>query len=335
MKTCPSFQHLLVLPRLRIQNANAISSPLTHGFPSITAFLGLMWALQRKTSNAGLDLVFKAIGVVCHDYQEQVSNHFGVNIFCLTRSPLKEDGEPEAIIEEGRIHLEVSLTFAVTSNRWQQDPATRDDDMETVARLMTQMRVAGGTVLPPRHPEHPRHQPWALDLTGTDDDRQSVFTKARARLLPGFALVSRPDLLETRYAEFKMEHPATTRLDAWLWLSRRQWRYHPDDKGKKGHWRMEDRKGQGWIVPIPVGYGALDSLHAPGQVANARDTTIPFCFVENLYSIGQWVSPHRLHLPEQLLWYAQTRPREGAYLCRNDYDLNQNGSESDDDEEFD
>ena len=40
-------QAILVLPHLRIQNANAIGSPLTHGFPSITAFTGVMWALQR------------------------------------------------------------------------------------------------------------------------------------------------------------------------------------------------------------------------------------------------------------------------------------------------
>ncbi|MEZ5650859.1 MAG: type I-F CRISPR-associated protein Csy2 [Burkholderiaceae bacterium] len=41
----PRFNRLLVLPRLRVQNANAISSPLTHGFSSITALLGLTWAL--------------------------------------------------------------------------------------------------------------------------------------------------------------------------------------------------------------------------------------------------------------------------------------------------
>ncbi len=40
----PESEGVLVLNRLPIQNANAISSPLTHGFPSMTAFLGLMWA---------------------------------------------------------------------------------------------------------------------------------------------------------------------------------------------------------------------------------------------------------------------------------------------------
>ena len=45
------------LPHLRIQNANAISSPLTHGFPSITAFTGLMWRWSaiwsKPTSRCG------------------------------------------------------------------------------------------------------------------------------------------------------------------------------------------------------------------------------------------------------------------------------------------
>ncbi len=39
---------LLLLPRLSIQNANAISSPLTWGFPSPGAFTGFVHALQRR-----------------------------------------------------------------------------------------------------------------------------------------------------------------------------------------------------------------------------------------------------------------------------------------------
>ena len=71
MIQCPEFTHLLALPRLRVQNANAISSPLTHGFPAMTAFLGLMWALERKTYAAGLQhLEFNAVGVISHGWQE-------------------------------------------------------------------------------------------------------------------------------------------------------------------------------------------------------------------------------------------------------------------------
>jgi CRISPR-associated protein Csy2 len=47
MSEFPDIGGLLILPRLRVQNANAISAPMTWGFPSMTAFLGLMWALER------------------------------------------------------------------------------------------------------------------------------------------------------------------------------------------------------------------------------------------------------------------------------------------------
>jgi len=72
-------------------------------------------------------------------------------------------------------------------------------------------------------------------------------------------------------------------------------------------------------VPIPLGYGALTEVQPPGSVANARDSTTPFCFVESVYGIGQWLSPHRLQSPEQMLWYSDSQPNEGLYRCRNDY----------------
>lgn len=316
MSVC--FDHLLVLPRLRVQNANAISSPLTHGFPSMTAFLGLMWALERKTCVAGLDLAFKAVGVVCHHHQEQVTEGGFVKAFRLTRNPVGKDGSTAAIVEEGRIHLDLSLVFAIGSERWTREPDTRDADIATVAELLSGMRIAGGTLLPPAQPGRRRYRPWMLDLTGTEDDRQAEFRKARMRLLPGFALVSREDRLEERLSELQTEDASTTRLDAWLSLSRINWRHQPDGKAGKGEW-VNDRRGRGWIVPIPVGYGALGELHPPGSVANARDAATPFRFVESLYSIGEWISPHRLQSPQQLLWYADSRPDEGLYRCRNDY----------------
>ncbi|MFD1693538.1 type I-F CRISPR-associated protein Csy2 [Azotobacter chroococcum] len=151
MNACPRFDHLLVLPRLRVQNANAVSSPLTHGFPSITAFLGLMWALERKARAAGLDLAFKAVGTVCHDHQEQVTEGGFVKAFRLTRNPVGKDGSTAAIVEEGRIHLELSLAFAIRSERWNREPEARDADIATVAELLAGMRIAGGTLLPRRN----------------------------------------------------------------------------------------------------------------------------------------------------------------------------------------
>lgn len=318
MSTCPGFDHLLVFPHLQVQNANAISSPLTHGFPSMTAFLGLMWALQRKGHAAGLDVQFKAVGVVCHQHRELATEGGFVNSFHLTRNPVGKDGGSAAIVEEGRIHLQLSLLLAAQSTRWEQQADAREADLSTLANLLAGMRIAGGSVIPPAQPWRRRYQPWTLDLTGTDADRQSLFAKARMRLLPGFTLVGRDDLMTQRVQQQVEAGKSANPLDAWLSLARINWHWMADDTTGKGQWR-NDRSGNGWVVPIPVGYGALGKLHAAGSVTNTRDDDTPFRFVESLYSVGQWISPHRLQTTESLLWYADSQPEAGLYRCRNDY----------------
>ncbi len=316
--SCPTFTHVVVLPHLRVHNANAISSPLTHGFPSITAFLGLMWALERKTRAAGLTLAFNAVGVVCHDHAEQTTEGGFVKSFRLTRNPLHipsdkkwidKDGKisSPAIVEEGRIHLDLSLLLAVFTENWNED--TQERDLRVIAELLQDMRVAGGSLLPT---VGPRSRPWIANFT---DDGAGDFRKLRARLLPGSTLVARDDLIDRHLEALRQTQPDATRLDAWLSLSRVNWHYDAD----AGKWASDRQKGSGWIVPIPVGYGALAALQPAGSVANARDATTPFRFVESLYSIGEWLGPHRLQRPQDLLWYVDSQPDQGLYRCRNDY----------------
>ncbi len=336
MNACPDVRHLLVLPHLRVQNANAVSSPLTHGFPAVTAFMGLMCALERKARADGLDVHFEAVGVICHDHQELVSEGY-VKALRLTRNPVDKDGGTAAIVEEGRMHLEISLVLAARSTTWRDEPEQADADASRLAELLATMRVAGGTLLPPSSRRvRPRYQPRVVHFTGNADQQQAAYSKLRRDLLPGFALVARDDLLEQRWQTLHAENPAASRPDAWLSLARVEWRYQedvPDEKGvKKSEWVKQPRAG--WIVPIPVGYGALGDLHAPGVVANARDAHTPCRFVESLYSVGQWISPHRLQTPEQLLWYADSQPDAGLYRCRNDYATSIDATEDDFETDF-
>ncbi|WP_337052951.1 type I-F CRISPR-associated protein Csy2 [Pseudoxanthomonas sp. USHLN014] len=317
MSALPRFTHLLVLPHVRVQNANAISSSLTHGFPSMTAFLGLMWALERKARQAGLALEFNAVGVVSHGWQEQVTEGGFVKSFRLTRNPVDKDGSTAAIVEEGRIHLDLSLVLAVHAEHW--DAQTQAHDVSRIADLLAGMRVAGGSVLAPAHAIAWRQRPWLADLTGSEEDRRKSFREVCLRLLPGSALVARDDLLAARLSQLRASAPETTHLEAWLSFSRLHWRHDPQADHNKGRWVSDRRKGSGWIVPIPVGYGALGPVHAAGSVAHARDAATPFRFVESLYSLGEWIGTHRLQAPHHLLWYADSRPDDGLYRCRNDY----------------
>jgi CRISPR-associated protein Csy2 len=328
--TLPQFDQLMVLPHLRIQNANAISSPLTHGFPSITAFLGCMWALERKCRSVGIPISFKAVGVVCHAHEEQVTEDRFVRSFRLTRNPVGKDGGSAAIVEEGRIHLDLSLLFAVQCERWLSEPDSRDEDIRKIATLLSGMRIAGGTLIPPADAWRRKYLPYAIDLTGTADDQQQIFKKARMRLLPGFTLVSRDDLVPQRLKEMQGKDDQPTPLGAWLSLCRINWHYETPKEdtaeARRKAWK-HDRAGRGWIVPIPVGYGALGELHNAGSIPNTRDASTPFRFVESLFSMGEWISPHRLHSASQLLWYADSQTEQGLYRCRNEFQAQTDASD--------
>lgn len=328
----PQPQAILVLPHLRVQNANAISSPLTHGFPSITAFTGLMWALQRKLAQAQIPLQLLGVSVVCHHHQEQVSQGY-VRTFNLTRNPVDKDGSTAAIVEEGRMHLQVSLIFAVAeklpsgaSSVLVQGGKDRMADWAAQAgEIAAQMRIAGGSVLPSRPVPGKKVRPWMELLPEDPDQRVQAFRRWRRQWLPGFALVARDDLLAERLEQLRKKDAQATLLDAWLHAARFNHEALPDSEGKpaagdKVRWGDPLRpKGSGWTVPIPVGYAALSACHDAGTVANARDMATPLRFVESVYSLGEWISPHRLTDLEQMLWRAEVDETKGLYRCRNGY----------------
>lgn len=316
---------LLVLPRLRVQNANAISSPMTWGFPAITAFTGLMTALERKLgSDAGI--AFYGVGVVCHGFEPQVTRGGYTRSFHLTRNPVLKDGSTAAIVEEGRVHLDITLVFEVELTSALLGEAERAQLAHHIGDVIAGMRVAGGSVVPPL-PGKFRQPPRPLLALMSDDAeaRRNDFRKLSRRWLPGFALVSRDDLLQTKLAELQQVTLGATLLDAWLDLSRLNHRAvrQPTVDPKTGdtveavEWVTDSRPG--WIVPIPVGFAALSDLHAPGTVAGVCDPNVPFRFVESVYSIGQWISPHRLTDVSDLLWEPSHDADSGLYRCVNSY----------------
>lgn len=306
---------LLILPHLRVQNANAISSQHTWGVPAITAFTGLMTALERKLAGTE-NLEFYGVGVICHGYQAQTSGDY-VQRFNLTRNPIDKDGSTAAIVEEGRIHLDITLVFGVAGEVLTESEAKRDALAANIANTVATLRIAGGSVIPQTNQPVRRIKP-TLQVLDDGEKRARQFRQLRRQWLPGFALLSRDDLLHSHHARLAEHKPDATLLDAWLDKSRLNHFPVTDDKGATV-WQHSRQQGEGWIVPIPVGYGALSDLHPAGSVANARDEHTPFRFVESVYSLGEWRSPHRLDDVFDLLWYPDFDQACGVYRCRNDY----------------
>ena len=322
-----SQEAVLVLPRLRVQNANAISSPMTWGFPSITAFIGLMHALARRLQPArGLE--FRGVGVICHDYEAQVTEGGYTRAFRQMRNPVSKDGSTAGIVEEGRIHLDITLVFLVNLAISRSAETERQQLAREVKNTVTEMRIAGGSVLP-SVPDTQRLvlSPQLRLLPDEEEDRKKEFRRMRYRWLPGFALVARDDLLQEHLVTLQQSDAKATVLDAWLDLSRLNHcatrTTHVDDKTGESIEAIKwvTKKRPGWTVPISVGYAGLSELHAAGSVASARDATTQFQFVESLYSIGQWISPHRLTDVNDLLWYNYYDESQKLYRCRNDFSV--------------
>jgi CRISPR-associated protein Csy2 len=314
---------LILLPRLRVQNANAISGPLSWGFPSPTAFTGFVHALERKLAGQLSD-GFAGVGIVCHHFEPQVSGSgYNTVTFNLKRmmvmsrkecDQLSKDGTPPAFVEEGRAHLEISLLIGVRDYFSDAEGQYLAEDLQHAAYGM---RLAGGS---PLYRPGKRYAASWHPVAGNVADDTATFRKLRRRLLPGFALVQRDDLLKAHLAEMRLAAPASTALDALLDLSRLN--FEPvvtpaSEAGKPETVDWQIRKKPGWLVPLPIGYAGISDLYAPGQVANTRDASTPFRFVESLYSLGEWVSPHRLQCFEQLLWMQEADAENGIYRCRN------------------
>lgn len=316
---------LLLLPRLRVQNANAVSGPLSWDFPAPSAFTGFVHALERWL-RAEDDIEFGGVGIVCHRFEPQVFRPAGRRhlVFGLTRNPVvagwkRYEEKPAALVEEGRTHLEVSLLVELLTELEQ------DEGKQLAARLASivpAMRLAGGSILPTQINECDdgrRRQPEWIEWPETASEARTVFRRLRRRLLPGFALVQREDLLAQRLGELRRVNGGADALDALLDLCRLNVEPREPDPDRPDEARWEYRAKPGWLAPVPVGYAALSPLYPAGTVANSRDATTAFRFVESIYSLGQWISPHRLETLQQLLWRHHADPDAGIYRCLNRY----------------
>lgn len=311
---------LLLLPHIRVQDANAISSPITWGFPAMTAFMGFAHSLHRCL-HADFGISLGGVGVVCHDYEALVSQPAGkgTKVFHLHRPPFDFEGKRAALSEEGHAHFEVSLIIGVHGCRALGSSFLRQI-AERAHELAGSRRIAGGSILPANPDCSPRHAATLLPWPKTIEKKIRLSRKIALGLLPGYALVSREALLQQHLITLQKKVPDADTLDALLDLARvnidpQSMHRTTTLSGEDVTPRWRTRRKLARFVPVPAGYAALTRLHDPGEVTHARDTETPFRFVECLFTLGQWFGPHRLNDICQLLWYENVDVEAGFYRC--------------------
>jgi CRISPR-associated protein Csy2 len=274
-----SLRYYLFFDHVKIHNANAISSPLTYGFPAISGFLGAIHALSRKIESEN-PIYLDGVLIACHECDVQVyrPNNYADYTFRLTRNPLSKNGSTRSIIEEGRVHLDVSLLVEVKI----EDRETLDDADEQQAfaeqmkQKLYQQRVAGGHVVDIE----------SVALYSASGSNKNLINA----LLPAFVLVEAPQDLQDITAELQQQDPNATALDALIETA--MLHHHPQEKD---HWQTTSvKQGRGWLVPLHLGYQAISPLFSAGKVEHARSNEHATQFVECIYGLGKWVFPLRL-----------------------------------------
>ncbi|MFA0910988.1 type I-F CRISPR-associated protein Csy2 [Vibrio cholerae] len=285
--------NVLILPHLKIHNANALSSPFTIGFPAMTAWLGFVHALERKLSQAGLsDLMLHSAAVVSHRCDVQTHKGEGDYVYSIigTGNPLDKDGSRSAFIEEARCHLDVSLVIEWSGN---EDQVQQPDFTLHLQAVIATMKVAGGDVLAVGKP--------SVKSVITEDDTGRVLRQ----LMPGYVLIERRDLMIDAMQQ------GDDALDALLgYLTVHHHCEQLEDQSVIWH---SQRKTSGWIVPIATGFQGISPL---GEAKNQRDPSVPHRFAESVVTLGEFVMAHKIKHLDDILWQYHPDLENDLYLCQ-------------------
>ncbi|HFG1796083.1 type I-F CRISPR-associated protein Csy2 [Vibrio cholerae] len=285
--------NVLILPHLKIHNANALSSPFTIGFPAMTAWLGFVHALERKLNQAGLsELMLHSAAVVSHRCDVQTHKGEGdfVHSIIGTANPLDKDGSRSAFIEEARCHLDVSLVIEWSGNEEQvQQP---EFTLQLQAVIAT-MKVAGGDVLS-------FGKPSVKSVITQEDTAQAL-----RQLMPGYVLIERRDLMIDAMQQ------GDDAIDALLgYLTVDHHCEQLEDQSVAWH---SQRKTSGWIVPIATGFQGISPL---GEAKNQRDPSVPHRFAESVVTLGEFVMAHKIKHLDDILWQYHPDLENDLYLCQ-------------------
>ena len=286
-------KHILLIPHIHIQNANALSSPYTIGFPAMTAWLGAVHALQRKLNqNKFANLEFKSLGVVCHELNLQT--HKGQGDFdhsiIGTANPLDRDGNRSAFIEEARCHIDVTLVIEYDC----QGLPNQDEFCELVSNyLHSGLKVAGGDICDFKPPK--LESVW---------DEQSL-RKLTRKLMPGYVIIERRELMVEAMSQGR------DAIDALLDYLKIMHRSQKETNGEVVWTRQ--RKIGGWIVPIATGFHGITEL---GNAKNQRDPNTQHRFAESVVTLGEFIMPYRIKELDEMLWHYHVEIEKSLYLCQ-------------------
>lgn len=282
-------KHYLIIPHLQILNANAASSPITVGFPSMPSWLGMAHALERNIHQRYdylKDISLPRLAISCHSFNFRAfddKKNFTKSLIGSSNPLVKNNKgvfERPPFIEEAHCHLNVTLLFELNGIT---ETDILDSVLDAVKQELPLLKAAGGDIIC----SEKDLKRWKI-TTLSDDERFYAITN---KLLPGTVLIERSDLM--KYDDG--DHDALDNLFETL--------------NKK-------KDAKGWLVPINVGYKDLSGAI---EVSNQRDYQYEHHFAEPVLTIGEFIPPYRIQSLDDIMWEYKYIPSDGLYLCKNNF----------------
>jgi CRISPR-associated protein Csy2 len=288
----------LTITNLKIEEANAFSSPYTVGFPAITAFLGFMHRLQRELSKDFTDLKLNKIGIICNDFDLRVykdSQMYNSSLSVIEkRHPLLGNGKTDSFIESPLCNLEVTLLM-------EYDGVKKLEETNFIADveflLSSKLKIAGGNIVSYKN----------IFLKRIDEESENDDKKFLRSLNKGFSIINRRFLIEN-----DMIQNSTNAFDSVISFIQINTKASIDEK-EVVEWTRSKKLNNGWFVPISVGYQGLDTLK---HVKNQRNNDYLHRFAEAIVTLGEFVMPYRLDSIDQMLWQYEYDEINNLYICK-------------------
>ncbi|MCW8930870.1 MAG: type I-F CRISPR-associated protein Csy2 [Gammaproteobacteria bacterium] len=284
---------ILLIPNIKIHNANALSSPYTIGFPAMTAWLGFMHALERRLPDEFSDIQFTGLIVSCLDMNLHVYKGKSdyVNSIISTSNPLDKSGKRPSFIEEARCDIEVTIAIECNMNFIDYDNFTACID-----KTLHTMKVASGDIISFKSCRH-------LEVENTEPIGLTKY------LMPGFCLVSRQELMRE---SMQQEKDAIDAMLDYLKIT-------TDIEIDENHIVNKSKpykKENGWIVPIAIGFQGISEL---GNLKSTRDLMTSHRFAESVVTLGEFKMSYSFETIDEMIWRFQEYKGNDLYLCHNNF----------------
>ena len=156
-----------------------------------------------------------------------------------------------------------------------------EDIVESLPDVIAQSRAVGGYIV---------STPDILAMSIEDDeDLKEMNRRFIAKMMPGFALIDRSDLLEEDNS-----------LGHMLDILSVQTSQIKDENGNT-YMTPPVRNISGWIVPIVTGFRRLNEPTNP--IKNERAIQFKHCFVEPAITLGEFKMVNQIKDIRHMLWY--------------------------------